>query len=300
MANYRIHRFSKLTGLSPHVIRAWEKRYGLVSPSRGANRYRLYTDEDVRFFRYLKAEVDKGHSIGALAEVGREELLKRCRVESLESPQSEPASEKLVFELLNAVQQHAFDVFDRKLNGALAVIPFEEALTRFLFPLLEQVGKLWHAGTLSVAQEHYVSNLVKQKIYSAINQLRVPENGPKVIVACPQDETHEIGAMTAAYLCASRGCRVYYLGLRMPIDELAQYSQALHPSLILFSVTLTLTEEEAQSLATAIATNLLPVAPVGIGGQGAIAHAVTFTQEKISVFHNLKELEMQLLTLPAF
>ena len=69
MPLYRIHRFSKLTGLSTHVIRAWERRYGLVSPARGTNRYRLYTDEDVVLFRYLKSQVDQGMAIGELAEI---------------------------------------------------------------------------------------------------------------------------------------------------------------------------------------------------------------------------------------
>mgnify|MGYP000339029621 CR=1 FL=1 len=299
MPMYRIHRFSKLTGLSSHVIRAWEKRYGLVSPTRGKNRYRQYTDEDVQFFRYLKSEVDNGNSIGTLAEVGKDELLRRSKVASLEMVKIATPVENLVSELTQAVQDHALDIFERKLNGALAVIPFEEALQRFLFPLLERVGDLWHEGKVSVAQEHYVTNLVKQKIASAMNQLRIVENGPKVVVACPQNELHEIGALTVAYVCAARGCRVYYLGLRMPIDELAQYSSALEPSLILFSLTIPISETEAKGLTQALVTQLLPLCPLGIGGQGAIAHTSLFEKEKISVFQSLQELEIYLLTVDA-
>ncbi|MGB0910822.1 MAG: MerR family transcriptional regulator [Nitrospirales bacterium] len=298
MAVYRIHRFSKLTGLSPHVIRAWEKRYDLVSPTRGENRYRQYTDEDVKFFRYLKAEVDGGQSIGALAELGREELLKRSRVASIEMHKIEAPAEQLVLELTKSIQSHSFDIFERRLNGALAVIPFEESLQRFLYPLLERVGELWHEGKVSVAQEHYVSNLVRQKIFSAMNQLRSAENGPKIVVACPQNEVHEIGAMTVAYVCAARGCRVYYLGLRMPIDELADYSAALQPSLILFSLTIPISDVDAKNLSHSLVTQLLPLCPVGIGGQGAIAHASLFEKEKVSVFQNLQELEIHLLNLP--
>ncbi len=297
MANYRIHRFSKLTGLSPHVIRAWEKRYDLVTPTRGENRYRQYTDEDVKFFRYLKAEVDSGQSIGALAELGRDELLKRSNLASIESPQVETPAEQFVLELTKAIQSHAFDLFERKLNGALAVIPFEESLQRFLFPLLEQVGDLWHEGHISVAQEHYVSNFVKQKIFSAMNQLRVVENGPKVVVACPQNETHEIGAMTVAYFCASRGCRTHYLGLRMPIDELAGYCEAVSPAIIFFSITLPLSHAEAERLANSLASKILPICSVGIGGQGVIDIEEIFEKEKISVLRTLRDIEIRLLTL---
>ncbi|GJL56824.1 MAG: hypothetical protein NPIRA02_39560 [Nitrospirales bacterium] len=251
----------------------------------------------MKFFRYLKEEVDKGHSIGALAELGREELLKRSKVAAVESPHVEAPAEQLVAELTSAIQQHAVDVFERKLNGALAVIPFEEALHRFLFPVLERVGDLWHEGKISVAQEHYVSNLVKQKVYSAMNQLRVLENGPKVVVACPHNESHEIGALTAAYVCAARGCRTYYLGLRMPIDELVSYCSTLNPSLVLFSVTIVLSGDEANELASAMATKLLSYSPVGVGGRGVLPHTAVFEQEKISIFRNLKDLEVRLLTL---
>ena len=300
MAIYRIHRFSKLTGLSPHVIRAWEKRYDLVSPTRGKNRYRQYTDEDVKFFRYLKAEVDKGHSIGTLAELGLEELLKRSKVASVEVPQVEAPAEQLVSELTRIVQQHALDAFEQKLNGALAVIPFEEAMHRFLFPLLERVGDLWHEGKMSVAQEHYVSNLVKQKVFSAMNQLRVVENGPKVVVACPQNELHGIGAMSVAYLCASRGCRTHYLGPRMPIDELADYCEAIRPAIIFFSMTMRPSDEEAESLASALATQLTRICPVGIGGQGVVDYESVFEKEKISVLRTLRDVEIRLLTLTVY
>ncbi|WP_447970910.1 MerR family transcriptional regulator [Nitrospira sp. M1] len=297
MPAYRIHRFSKLTGLTPHVIRAWEKRYGLVTPTRGKNRYRQYTDEDVRFFRYLKSRVDHGDSIGSLAELGREELLKRAQLASVEVIQVETPAEQLVSELIHAVQQHAFDVFERKLNGALAVIPFEEALHRFLFPLLERVGDLWHEGIMSVAQEHYVSNLVKQKIFSAMNHVRVNEHGPAVVVACPQNESHEVGALTVAYLCTSRGCRTHYLGLRMPINELVEYCRAIRPALILFSLTIRPSNEDAENLASDLEAQLLPICPVGIGGQGVIDYESVFEKEKITVFRSLKEVEIRLLSL---
>ncbi len=296
MSTYRIHRFSKLTGLSPHVIRAWEKRYDLVSPTRGKNRYRQYTDEDVRFFRYLKGETDKGKPIGSLVEQGREELLARSKVAYVESNRVEPVAESLVAELVEAISSYDLNFFERKINGALAVIPFEDALQRFLFPLLEQVGDLWHKGTISVAQEHYVSNLVKQKIISAMNQLRIVEYGPKVVVACPQEEVHELGALTVAHLCAARGCRIYYLGLGLPIEELAEYCSAVGSSLMLFSLTAGVSDEVAENLAHALATEIIPLCSVGIGGQGAIVHASRFEKEKITVYRNIQELEIHLLS----
>ena len=291
MQMYRIHRFSKLTGLSTHVIRAWERRYGLVTPVRGANRYRLYNDEDVRLFRYLKAQVDHGTSIGELSDIGREKLLEQVQREFLAAPVEPPPSERLISDLTQALHEHDRVGFERKLNGALAVIPFEEALHRFLLPLQEHIGQLWHDGQLGVAQEHYASNQIKQKIFSAINQLRMVEEGPRIVVACPSQEWHEISALTAGYLCAARGCRVHYLGANLPIPELANFCTQIQPSYVLLSMTVDRSLDEIKTIIRELVTQVSPVAPVGVGGNCAQTHADLFFGEKITVFPDLKDLD---------
>ena len=291
MQMYRIHRFSKLTGLTTHVIRAWERRYGLVTPVRGANRYRLYNDEDVRLFRYLKAKGDEGMSIGELAEIGREKLLEQAEQELITAPVEPPPSERLISDLTQALHEHDRVGFERKLNGALAVIPFEEALHRFLLPLQENIGQLWHDGQLGIAEEHYASNQIKQKIFSAINQLRMVEAGPRVVVACPSQEWHEISAMTAAYLCAARGCRVHYLGANLPIPELAKYCEQVRPAYVLLSMTVDRSLGELKNIIRELVTQVSSVAPIGVGGNCAKTHADLFFEEKITVFPDLKDLE---------
>jgi len=291
MQMYRIHRFSKLTGLSTHVIRAWEKRYGLVSPVRGVNRYRLYNDEDVRLFRYLKAQVDQGTSIGELADIGREKLLEEVQREFVEGAVNPPPSEGLVSDLIQTLTNNDRAGFERKLNGALAVIPFEEALHRFLLPLQVRVGQCWHDGQLGIAQEHFSTRQIQQKIFSAMNQLRTTKEGPQVVVACPAEEMHEIAAMTAAYLCAARGCPVHYLGANLPIPELAKYCENVQPSLVLLSLTGQRSITEAKDLSQELVTRIVPLAPLGVGGQCVQMHAAIFSEEGINVFPDLKALD---------
>lgn len=291
MPMYRIHRFSKLTGLSPHVIRAWERRYGLVTPIRGDNRYRLYTDEDVVLFRYLKSQVDQGMAIGELSQQGREHLQEQAQRVFVETSREPPPSERLVIELSQALEENDRAGFERKLNGALAVIPFEEALHRFLLPLQERVGQLWHDGILGVGQEHYASNQIKQKIFSAMNQFQTSEEGPAVVIACPTNEWHEVAAMTAAFVCRARGCRVHYLGANLPISELAAYCARNRPTCVLLSVTIMESSDEACALAQELAGKIVPLSSVGVGGQGIQAHAEVFSQENIIVFQDLKALD---------
>lgn len=288
---YRIHRFSKLTGLSPHVIRAWERRYGLVTPIRGENRYRLYTDEDVVLFRYLKSQVDQGMAIGELSEQGLERLREQAQRVFVETYREPPPSERLVTELSQALEENDRAGFERKLNGALAVIPFEEAVHRFLLPLQEQVGQLWHDGRLGVGQEHYASNQIKQKIFSAMNQFQASDEGPVVVVACPTNEWHEVAAMTAAYVCRARGCRVHYLGANLPIPELAAYCHRNRPICVLLSVTILGSFDEARALAQEVAEKIIPLSSVGVGGQGVKAYAEVFLQENIIVFQDLSALD---------
>ena len=297
MPLYRIHRFSKLTGLSPHVIRAWERRYGFVTPIRGDNRYRLYTDEDVSFFRYLKSQVDQGTAIGELAELGRKTLQKHAQQAFVDTHHESPPSESLLSTLIQALQENDRSSFERKLNGALAVIPFEEALHRFLLPLQERVGQLWHDGKLGVAQEHFASNHIKQKIFSAMNQFQTLDEGPIVVVACPANEWHEIAAMTAAYICRARGCRVHYLGANLPISELATYCDLTRPACVLLSVTISESSDGAHALAEELAAKLLPLSPVGVGGQSIHAYPEIFTEHNLMVFQDLKDLERYVFSL---
>jgi methanogenic corrinoid protein MtbC1 len=197
----------------------------------------------------------------------------------------------LISDLAQAIQENDRVGFEGKLNGALAVIPFEEALHRFLLPFQEHIGQLWHDGQLGIAQEHYASNQIKQKIFSAMNQLRMVEEGPRVVVACPSQEWHEISAMTAAYVCAARGCRVHYLGANLPIPELAKFCEQIRPTYALLSMTDDRSLDEIKTIIRELVTEVCPVVPVGVGGYCAQTHAGLFSDGNIMVFSDLKALD---------
>jgi MerR family transcriptional regulator, light-induced transcriptional regulator len=291
---HRIHRVSKLTGLSKDVIRVWERRYGLLQPTRGPNRYRLYTDEDVSLLRYIKTEMNKGESIGDLAAVGREELLNRVRVKSTPPPISGSPFERVLGELTQALEPLDRVTFERRLNGAVAVIPFEEALHGILLPLQERVGELWHQGRIDVAVEHYVTGQVQQKMFSAMNQLPVAEQGPKVVVGCPNGEAHEVGAQAVAYRCRLRGCRLYYLGANVPIASLARLCTDVRPALVILSIPVVLEQTGAVSLARQLSEEVKPYCHVVAGGNGALAMRGALEKEHIDVLENFTELDEQL------
>ena len=296
MNTHRIHRVAKLTGLSKDVVRVWERRFGLVKPSRSANRYREYSDDDVALLRFLKGELERGQTIGALAVEGRESLLQRMRVSSSSLPEELKPHDNLIDELVSHLDPLDRVRFEMKLNGAIAVIPFEEAVQRILLPLQRRVGELWHEGRVNVAVEHYVTKLIQQKLFSVMNQLPANEFGPRVLIACPEGESHEIGAQAAAYIAATRGCHVYYLGPNLPIPDLQAFCERVKPDLVLLS----LTEIKSDAAARHLFQELKALAtrwPVAVGGEGARMIEHLFGGSNIEFIVDLAALHSRLMSL---
>lgn len=294
MNTHRIHRVAKLTGLSRDVIRVWERRFEILKPTRGANRYRNYSDEDVALLRFLKEQLDTGASIGELSKLGREELLNRARATAPQVSFVDDAYSRLLQELLSSLNPLNRVLFEKRLNGAVAVIPFEEALHGILLPLQEQVGQLWHDGHLDVAIEHYVTRQIQQRIFSAINQLPVAEFGAKVVVACPPGEEHDIAACAVAYRCRVRGCRVHYLGANVPLVSLAKLCEEVEPDLTIMSFPVVPSEANATDLVQVLADAVRPVSALAVGGHGALAMRDLFMKYNITVLENFADLDHRL------
>jgi len=294
MNTHRIHRVAKLTGLSRDVIRVWERRFDLLKPTRGANRYRNYSDEDVALLRYLKQQLDAGESIGDLARVGREELINRLRAAAPRTTVVDNTFDRLLRELLSALEPLDRVMFEKRLNGAVAVVPFEEALHGILLPLQERVGHLWHSGRIDIAVEHYVTGQIKQKLYAAMNQLPVAEFGATVVVACPPGEEHDLAALAVAYRCRVRGCRVYYLGANVPVLSLSKLCREVAPDLTILSITIALPNPLATDLIQALIRDVAPVSKVLAGGRGALAMRQHFADSPIELLETFGDLDEML------
>ena len=294
MNTHRIHRVAKLTGLSKDVIRVWERRFGLLKPTRGANRYRNYSDEDVTLLRYLKEQLDAGSSIGELAKLGREEILTRARANAPRVAVVENMFGRLLRELVSTVNPLDRVTFEKRLNGAVAVVPFDEALHGILLPLQEQVGQLWHDGQVSIAVEHYVTSQIQQKIFSAMNQLPVAEFGATVVVAGPPGEEHDIAALAVAYHCRVRGCRVYYLGANVPIAALTKLCSQVEPDIAILSFPMVWSEAKSTELVQALILEVSPFCDIAVGGHGAIAMRDLFTNPHIEVLEDFSDLDRKL------
>jgi len=291
MKTYRINQVSKMTGLSKEVLRVWEKRYRLVSPQRGPNRYRLYTDEDLKLLNFLVREIEMGQSIGELASLGKDEIWVRINEEERkESNESSHPTDPLIKELENYLMPLDQVAFEKRLKEITVLLPFEEVFNRVLIPLQIRIGELWFDGKVGIAVEHYVTTQVKQKLFAVMNMMSV-EKGPKVVIACPPWELHEIGAQIIAYHCSSIGCQATLLGANLPQEDLIHFCNSTQPDAVILSFTSPVSENRGRIFFSEISNHISSFCPVFIGGQGITGTEYYLDYKEINYINKLSDLE---------
>ena len=299
MKTFRINQVAKITGLSKEVLRVWEKRYRLLSPERGPNRYRLYKEQDVDLLKFLVREIEQGQSIGELASLGKDEILARLREGGNEEPETLPRDQILV-ELEKYLLPLDPLAFEKRLNDLMVLLPFEEVFNRVLVPLQIRVGELWFDGKLDISIEHYVTAQVKQKLFAAMNMIGIEQRGPKVLIACPPWELHEIGAQVLAYFCATRKCRVIFLGANLPLVNLIHFSSLTKPDVVILSCTSDIGQNKAKAFFTELSPQTKTLCPVWAGGQGVRGMEPIFEKANIKIVNDLKVLEKLLTELTSW
>ncbi len=287
-AHYRIGTVARLSGLSTHVIRVWERRYAVLSPDRTPGGARLYDDADVERLRLLKRAVDSGHSIGSLAQLSTEAL---ARLVLASPPGASAASEasKFVDEIVLAASDFDQPRAERALASAARALSPRTLVIDVLGPALKRIGDEWASGKLCVASEHLGSMLIRLRLSALLAEHQPSSGGPPVLAATPTGELHELGVMLAAVITALRGQRVLYLGPNLPPGQIAEAARASGARVVLLS--LVALEKRA---AIREVKALLRALPTGValllGGAMAAEVAAAFTQS-LSAVATLQELD---------
>lgn len=256
MSKYRIQTVSQITGLAPALIRAWEARYGLVSPVRTASGYRLYSEDDVAVLQGAQRLVKGGMAPMEVAQLPRRELLGLGDSER-PAPPREPARPREQEQRLPVAEHRrpppqdfseridqlidAFKGFDNQraeqlLSQPLAMLAPTGVCRELLLPLLREVGERWHRGELTVAAEHFGSRLIKGKLKALLETLRSPYAERRVLCACPPGEQHDLGLLMFALAAAEQRWDAIYLGADLPIGDLADAVDRARPDLVALSV----------------------------------------------------------------
>lgn len=211
---YSLGAVARLLQVTPHLLRAWERRYGAVQPGRTEGGTRRYSEADVVRLRLLRAGVEAGHPISEIAQLPLAELERRF-AEGAEAPAAP------LEELLRHVERFESGELERRLGQQLAALGPRDFARRVAFPLLGEVGQRWRRGALCIAAEHATSAILRSLLGGALRFPRSP-GGPALLFATPSGERHELGLLAAAVCAQELGARAIYLGADLPAAEVGR------------------------------------------------------------------------------
>lgn len=226
-AHHAIKVVARRTGLTAHVIRIWEKRYGAVEPERTGTNRRLYSDEEIERLSLLRDITQGGHSIGHVAKLPTEKLRQLASeahgVNSLASRAltAGPAAPTHLDECIAAVKSLDSRALDATLKRAGTELGAQGLLQRVVAPLAQTIGDLWRDGTITAAHEHFASAVIRIFLGHAAKPFAGTDSAPVLVVATPAGQIHELGALLVAAAAANLGWHVIYLGASLPAAEIA-------------------------------------------------------------------------------
>nr|WP_320119678.1 MerR family transcriptional regulator [uncultured Marinifilum sp.] len=233
MSKYSIKDLEKITGVKAHTIRIWERRYGVIQPERTETNIRLYSDNDLRKLINISMLNSTGIKISHLAKLSSIDLEARILEISRTDKKNGFHIEKLTLATVNFNEE----LFESVLTKSILESGMEQTITSVLFPFFERIGVLWQVGSINPAQEHFISNLIRQKLFASINSLsgKALANAPKVILYLKEGELHEAGVLFYNYILRKNGFHSLYLGQDLPFKDLMAAVQTYQPNYIISS-----------------------------------------------------------------
>jgi methanogenic corrinoid protein MtbC1 len=297
---------SRRTGLSAHVIRAWEKRYQAVEPRRTATNRRVYSGEDIERLILLRRATLAGRGIGQVASLPTEEL--RELVLADESAQrlapgrelKQASTTPLLRQCIEAVEKLDSDALRSLLERASVSLSRPALVHELIAPLLYQVGDAWRDGTLRVAHEHMAAAMVRTFVGNMNGGFPHSPEAPNLVVTTPAGQLHELGALLVATTAVSEGWRVTYLGPNLPADEMASAVEQSGARALALSIVYPPDDphlkDELKHLARLLANDSVSLL---VGGRGVDGYADVLEEIGAESIPNLDELRTKLQSLRA-
>jgi len=217
MIRYSIKDLEKITGIKAHTIRIWEKRYGIVEPSRTQTNIRFYSDEDLRHLMNVAILNKYGYKISNIQSMSPTEI-NQCVVDlTHQDLDNDHQVDNLVMAMIEIDEQR----FDKIISSSIIKQGFDYTFENLLYKFLEKIGILWQVGAVNPAQEHFIAQLIRQKLILAIDGQQEYRNDFKTFVLfLPENEYHEVALLYLHYLIRKAGHKVIYLGQNVPLLNL--------------------------------------------------------------------------------
>lgn len=245
MAHYSIKDLEKLSGIKAHTIRIWEKRYGVIKPTRTNTNIRVYCDTELKKLLNVAILNNHGHKISKIAKLNQHEIYGELEKLNEQDEAFQVQIDTLVMSMIDLDRSR----FEKVLGDSTLKIGFEETAIKILYPFLQKVGVMWQTDDINPAQEHFISSLIIQKLYVAIDQAYQVEqaDAKKALLFLPEGEYHEMGLLFYRYLMKKRGYETIYLGQSVPYNDLKKIIEAHKPDFLVTSFVASIPCEQLQA-----------------------------------------------------
>lgn len=251
MGRYSIKELEKLSGIKAHTIRIWEKRHRLIEPQRTNTNIRFYSDEDLKKIINVSLLNNNGLKISKIVGMTGEQINQKI----LELSSNPDSASVHIDQLVIAMVELDEERFEKLLSGLVLRYGFERVVLDVVYPFLEKIGVLWQTQHISPAQEHFISNLIRQKVIVAIDSLPLPDkSAKKVMLFLPENELHEISLLFSHYRVRKAGYRTFYLGQTVPFNDLKSTYETHRPDFLISVLTSSMSKLALENYINRLAT----------------------------------------------
>ncbi|HMG91045.1 MAG TPA: MerR family transcriptional regulator, partial [Chryseolinea sp.] len=233
MGKYSIKELEQLSGIKAHTIRIWEKRYRIITPERTSTNIRFYSDQDLKKIINVSLLNSHGVKISKIAVMSVGEISHKI----LDISEAKPEADIYIDQLVVAMVDLDEEQFEKILTSLVNKFGFERSITEVVYAFMEKIGILWQTGTITPAHEHFISNLIRQRLITSIASLPLPpKKAKKAILFLPEGELHEIGLLFYNYITRSKGFKTFYLGQSVPHEDLRTVYKIHQPDILITSM----------------------------------------------------------------
>ncbi|OYU96856.1 MAG: helix-turn-helix-type transcriptional regulator [Bacteroidetes bacterium B1(2017)] len=253
LGTFSIKDIEAITGIKSHTLRIWEQRYGIITPKRSETNIRFYDDADLKTLLNISVLNENGYKISEIAKMSPKAISEKV----VHLGQQCTEYKIHIRSFISAMMSFDETAFHRLLNTYILQMGIEETFLHIVFPFLTEVGMLWQVGSILPSHEHFVSNIIKQKMYVAIDgQIgKFCSNRKKFLMFLPESEKHSLGLLFANYVIRSRGHEVLYLGQEVPLLDLRDAFKNENPDYILTMMTAAQPDIDKQGFVNFLAEN---------------------------------------------
>lgn len=268
MNAFTIKDLQNLSGIKAHTIRIWEQRYAFIKPQRTQTNIRYYTNEELKKILNISLLNKYGYKISHINKMSDPEILEK--IVALSNLQAQ--QERIVNEMIQYMVDMNLDGFEDVLDNYITSRGFDKTITQVIFPFLERIGILWVTNHINPAQEHLVTNIIRQKLIAGIETAFTHITTNKlVLLFLPEGEHHELGLLYICYLLKARGIKTLYLGANVPVADIEFVSKFKKPDYLYTHLTATASNFNFEKFLHQVNTRLEPF-PLVISGQLAASY----------------------------